>query len=232
MKLSIRPILRHPFTSFTPLKPYHKTFSNPLPSKSVLQVRAFKLPTPTALPEENAASKENAHPESKPSIPTDIASGSSELAKFKAISEEGHSAHLHDSTIQRSLYPFLKENGGKWVLAADGMGIMRTFRFKGFKDAWNFMNTIASQSKLEKHHPEWVNIYNMVFVRWTTHDPPGLTSTDILMAAFCDAHAMTHHEIVDHPQDAIRKGLVDEIAQNEKFLDYAINVGNGRKNEV
>ncbi|RAL60271.1 hypothetical protein DID88_000051 [Monilinia fructigena] len=114
------------------------------------------------------------------------------------------------------LIPFeslLKENGGKWTLTADKMGIERIFRFKGFKDSWNFMNDVAARCKQEKHHPEWVNIYNMVFIRWTTHVPHGLTSKDILMAGFCDAQAAINNEKIHQPQDSSSRELSDQTAQ-------------------
>lgn len=38
--------------------------------------------------------------------------------------------------LKQSLDPLLLENGGKWELASDGMGIRRAFTFRYFKDAW------------------------------------------------------------------------------------------------
>ncbi|KAL9048568.1 MAG: hypothetical protein Q9162_007652 [Coniocarpon cinnabarinum] len=51
------------------------------------------------------------------------------------------------------------------------------------------MDTIAASCKTEKHHPEWSNTYNAVFVRWTTHNPAGLSEKDVKMASLCDEAA-------------------------------------------
>ncbi|KAF2089298.1 transcriptional coactivator/pterin dehydratase, partial [Saccharata proteae CBS 121410] len=84
---------------------------------------------------------------------------------------------------------------GGWTLLSNGNGVERTFRFKTFKAAWNFMNAVAEVCKKEKHHPEWTNVYNSVHVRWTTHVPPSLSGQDLLMARLCDELAAEHGEI-------------------------------------
>lgn len=48
------------------------------------------------------------------------------------------------------------------------------------------MNKVAAQAVEARHHPEWSNIYKNVFIRWTTHNPAGLSHTDLQMAGFCD----------------------------------------------
>lgn len=48
------------------------------------------------------------------------------------------------------------------------------------------MDKVAAECQKHKHHPEWVNMYNTVFVRWTTHVPKGLTEKDVDMAIVCD----------------------------------------------
>jgi len=53
-----------------------------------------------------------------------------------------------------------------------------------------FLTLIATQSQAQAHHPEWSNVYNVVFVRWTTHSPPGLGPRDLAMARFCDEMAV------------------------------------------
>lgn len=51
------------------------------------------------------------------------------------------------------------------------------------------MNHVAGVCKAQRHHPEWSNVYNQVFVRWTTHNPPGLSKKDLKMAEACDRFA-------------------------------------------
>lgn len=57
------------------------------------------------------------------------------------------------------------------------------------------MNHVAAECKKQKHHPEWTNIYNQTRVRWTTHNPEGLSAKDTQMARFCDEAARQFGEI-------------------------------------
>lgn len=98
------------------------------------------------------------------------------------------------------------------------------------------MNAIAAECKIQKHHPEWSNVlfpllslipakttntpqvYNTVFIRWTTHSPPGLSAKDVSMAKFCDAQAVVFKEIVPDPEKAqepssVGKELADRVAE-------------------
>jgi len=85
----------------------------------------------------------------------------------------------------------------------------------------DFMTTVSLQCKIKNHHPEWSNVsvhgistrmlsragglyippvdlaqvYNTTFVRWTTHDPKGLSAKDVDMAEVCDSVAKDFGEI-------------------------------------
>lgn len=48
------------------------------------------------------------------------------------------------------------------------------------------MNAVAAECKKQKHHPEWTNVFNKTHIRWTTHNPEGLSGKDTNMARFCD----------------------------------------------
>ena len=61
------------------------------------------------------------------------------------------------------------------------------------------MNTVAAECKTQKHHPEWTNIYNRTHIRWTTHNPEGLSGKDIGMARFCDEVAKEKGEVPPEP---------------------------------
>ncbi|KAG4431920.1 hypothetical protein IFR05_012590 [Cadophora sp. M221] len=112
------------------------------------------------------------------------------------------------------LTPLLKGNGGKWTLIESGKGVERGFRFKGFKKTWEFMNIVASECVVQKHHPEWSNVYNTTFIRWTTHSPPGLSEKDVLMARFCDEKAAECGEVVTEgvEEKGVGRELVDRVA--------------------
>jgi len=69
-----------------------------------------------------------------------------------------------------------------WSLSDDGTALLKTFRFKGFRDAMAWMTRAAFEAEQINHHPEWSNVYNRVDVRLTTHDTGGLTERDISLA--------------------------------------------------
>jgi 4a-hydroxytetrahydrobiopterin dehydratase len=81
------------------------------------------------------------------------------------------------------------------------------------------MNAVAEECKVKKHHPEWSNVYNTTFIRWTTHSPPGLSAKDIEMARFCDEQALAFGELVPESQKEgvlegqdVGKELADRVA--------------------
>ncbi|RDL31440.1 uncharacterized protein BP5553_09649 [Venustampulla echinocandica] len=145
-------------------------------------------------------------------------------------SEEG----LNDLT------PLLKGSGqgGRWTLIPSGKGIERRFQFKGFKKTWEFMNLIAPECIKQKHHPEWSNVYNTTYIRWTTHSPPGLSAKDVLMARFCDEQAEKCGEVVQEEGEGekegvkggedgdVGKGLVDRVASEAG--DCCVPKGKGK----
>jgi 4a-hydroxytetrahydrobiopterin dehydratase len=73
-----------------------------------------------------------------------------------------------------------------WALSDDGSSIARDFVFGSFAQAFGFMTQMALRSEALNHHPEWVNVYNRVHVRLTTHDAGGLTPLDLEWAAAAD----------------------------------------------
>jgi 4a-hydroxytetrahydrobiopterin dehydratase len=81
------------------------------------------------------------------------------------------------------------------------------------------MNVVAEECKVKKHHPEWSNVYNTTFIRWTTHLPPGLSAKDIEMAQFCDEQALVFGELMPESQEEealegqdVGKELADRVA--------------------
>lgn len=97
-------------------------------------------------------------------------------------------------------------DSGRWNLCDNGKGLERKFKFRTFKATWvitrsrsmftmillltwypqDFMNMVAAECKKQKHHPEWTNVFNKTHIRWTTHNPEGLSAKDTAMAKFCD----------------------------------------------
>ena len=68
-----------------------------------------------------------------------------------------------------------------WKRAADS--IERTWRFDTFLEAVGFMNRVFTLAEEADHHPDLLNSWTKVRVRFTTHDAGGLTDRDFQMAA-------------------------------------------------
>ena len=49
-------------------------------------------------------------------------------------------------------------------------GLIRTFEFADFKEAWSFMSEVAELAEAHQHHPNWTNVYNRVTILLSTHD--------------------------------------------------------------
>ncbi|TWU76450.1 hypothetical protein ED733_007105 [Metarhizium rileyi] len=108
-----------------------------------------------------------------------------------------------------ALAPLLTSSGGRWTLASDGQALERSFKFKTFGKTWDFMTAVSLQCKLQNHHPEWSNVYNTTFIRWTTHHPRGLSEKDISLAGMCDAIARDFGELDAEPVSCEVKTLAD-----------------------
>lgn len=73
-----------------------------------------------------------------------------------------------------------------WVRLKDRPAIFKSFKFKNFVDAWNFMDEVAYNAEDMAHHPEWTNIYNRVDITLSSHDVGGLSELDFDLAAIID----------------------------------------------
>jgi 4a-hydroxytetrahydrobiopterin dehydratase len=76
----------------------------------------------------------------------------------------------------------------KWKLEKGGKAIERDYMFKTFGQAFAFMTRAALMAEKMNHHPEWGNIYDMVFVTLTTHDAGGITQADLDLAKAMDSY--------------------------------------------
>ncbi|AFX99256.1 pterin-4-alpha-carbinolamine dehydratase 2 [Candidatus Endolissoclinum faulkneri L2] len=77
-----------------------------------------------------------------------------------------------------------------WTKTNDNTAIIKTFNFKSFDDAWNFMTQVAIKSSSMNHHPDWSNSYNKVIVELSTHNIGGVTDLDIELANYMDVTAL------------------------------------------
>ena len=69
-----------------------------------------------------------------------------------------------------------------WQKSSDDKSIFKEFNFKNFIDAFSWMNKVALISEKLNHHPEFLNVYNKVEIKLTTHDQGGLSTKDIDLA--------------------------------------------------
>ena len=76
-----------------------------------------------------------------------------------------------------------------WEIEPDGQGILKTYNFSDFNEAFGFMTRAALLADKLDHHPEWFNVYNRVEVRLTTHDAGGVTELDIKTAMAMNSFA-------------------------------------------
>jgi len=65
--------------------------------------------------------------------------------------------------------------------------IARTYEFKDFPAAMQFVNAVADLAEQVQHHPDIDVRWNKVTLAFTTHDAGGLTEKDFTLARRCDA---------------------------------------------
>ncbi|CAH8593984.1 unnamed protein product [Heterobilharzia americana] len=92
---------------------------------------------------------------------------------------------LSESEREQLLTPLV--NNHKWELCSEhrsGDAMRRSFTFKNFDVAFDFMTKVAEKAKTMNHHPEWFNVYNKVDILLTTHDAGGLSQKDVDLAKY------------------------------------------------
>ncbi|KEY71518.1 hypothetical protein S7711_03584 [Stachybotrys chartarum IBT 7711] len=129
-----------------------------------------------------------------------------------AMQQPRFSAGTDEAHIKPQLDTLLNSAGGRWALTAGGEALERSFKFKTFAKTWDFMTAVSLQCKVKNHHPEWSNVYNTTFIRWTTHSPKGLSEKDVTLAALCDAIARDFGELDPEPSSCELRGLADGVA--------------------
>jgi len=64
--------------------------------------------------------------------------------------------------------------------------LQKSFQFKDFKEALDFINKVGMISESMNHHPEIINNYNKVHLKLKTHDKNQITELDHQMAKKVD----------------------------------------------
>ncbi len=73
-----------------------------------------------------------------------------------------------------------------WELKDGATRIERTFRFKNFQEALDFVNRVGAQAEAEGHHPDITFGWGYVTVSLYTHKIKGLHENDFILAAKID----------------------------------------------
>lgn len=121
-------------------------------------------------------------------ITTRCSSSSSSPTDRSAPASEPKFNDRHDPrispTILKDLDYLLKDT--PWRLTPDGAGLERIYVFDSPRRAAEFCAFVFGWSQARCHDPEWAGCGECVYVRWTTHKPPGLSRADIEGAVTCE----------------------------------------------
>ncbi|KAK6853327.1 Pterin-4-alpha-carbinolamine dehydratase [Apiospora arundinis] len=139
-----------------------------------------------------------------------------EMSTSATATQARFSAGSDEVALGPKLQSLLAPAGGRWNLISSGEGLERSFKFKTFAKTWDFMTAVSLQCKLKNHHPEWSNVYNVTFIRWTTHSPKGLSTKDVELAVICDSLARDFGEALEDQQQGDQsctmRNLADTVA--------------------
>ena len=78
------------------------------------------------------------------------------------------------------------EQVSEWTLSEDAKMIRRTFKFKNFVSALDFVNRVGDLAEQEGHHPDITFGWGYAAVTFYTHKLKGLHENDFIMAAKTD----------------------------------------------
>jgi 4a-hydroxytetrahydrobiopterin dehydratase len=70
-----------------------------------------------------------------------------------------------------------------WALVDEGRAIERSFKFKNFKEAMDFVAKLGNLAESEGHHPDISFGWGWAKVAWQTKKIKGLHENDFIMAA-------------------------------------------------
>lgn len=83
---------------------------------------------------------------------------------------------------EKEISIYFSKLASKWDVR-DNVKIRKIFKFKGFKEAMEFVDKVAMLAEKEGHHPDLCINYNKVSIELTTHAIKGLSENDFIVAA-------------------------------------------------
>ena len=106
----------------------------------------------------------------------------SELADRECIPCRGDVPALPPDAARK----LLEELGGAWGLV-DDKKLQKQYEFPDFAGALAFTNRAAAVAEAQNHHPDIHLAWGKVGIEIWTHKIDGLTESDFVLAAKCDA---------------------------------------------
>lgn len=88
---------------------------------------------------------------------------------------ENQTHHLSQIEVSKHM-----ENLPGWTI--ENQQLCRTYQFKDFVEAIDFVNRLVEPAETAGHHPDISISYNKVSISLTTHDAGGLTQKDFDLA--------------------------------------------------
>ena len=104
----------------------------------------------------------------------------SELAKKKCVPCTSDTAPLKGDALKRHM-DLIEE----WRLQDDKQ-LEKSFLFKNFKEALDYVNDIGKIAEEQGHHPDIELGWGRVVVKLSTHKIKGLSESDFILAAKID----------------------------------------------
>ena len=108
----------------------------------------------------------------------------SELAKRSCVPCKGGTPPLKGEEIR----PLISQIEG-WEVVEEHH-LRKTFRFKNFKTALEFVNRVGAIAEQEGHHPEICFGWGRATIEIWTHKIDGLTESDFILGAKIDEAAV------------------------------------------
>ena len=80
----------------------------------------------------------------------------------------------------------LEDLSDGWTLKENSRKLFKSFKFKNFKRAFEFVSKIADIAEEQGHHPNIHFTWGLVELEISTHKINGLTESDFILAAKAD----------------------------------------------
>lgn len=94
---------------------------------------------------------------------------------------------------REQIAPLLEQLEPGWTIAhrhgdaATVLALKRTYRFKNFAQALHAADLVGAMAEQQQHHPDLFVAWGRLGVEVWTHKIGGLTESDFVFAAKCDA---------------------------------------------